>query len=277
VKRPFFFAPICALLFAAQSIYAFANLTPQAASAFDRYVDRAESQMKADLQPAQFLHSDARPELQAKLRSGELVIESASTLHGGSEEKIPGGTIQDWLGMVFIPGATLEDIKSVLQDHANYKNFYKPEVIESKELAHQGDEYDIFLRLYEKHVLTVVLNTTYHVRYSLLDPQRMDVTSRSTSIAEVKDPKKSYTEEQPVGNDTGFLWRLNSYWRFEAADRGVYAECEAISLSRDVPLGLGRLLKGFLESFPKESMLNTLRGTRAAVAARTVSFPALAR
>ena len=179
--------------------------------------------------------------------------------------------------MVFIPGATMGDVKAVLQDYEDYKNFYKPKVIDSKELAHHDDEYDVFLRLYEKHVLTVVLNTTYHVRYGMLDPQRMHVTSRSTRIAEVKDSKKLYTEEEPVGDDTGFLWRLNSYWRFEAADGGVYAECEAISLSRDVPLGLGWMIKGFLEKFPKESMLNTLRGTRAAVEARTVNSPASAR
>lgn len=257
-------------------MYAFANLTPQAASAFDRYVDRAEARMQTGLRPVGFLYAAAKPELKAKLRRGELVIESASALNGGSED-VPGGMIQDWLGTMFMPRATLQDVKALLQDYENYKNFYRPKVIESKELAHHDDEYDVFLRLYEKHVLTVVLNTTYRVRYGVLDPQRMYVTSRSTRIAEVKDSKKSYTEEEPVGNDSGFLWRLNSYWRFEAADGGVYAECEAISLSRDVPLGLGWMIKGFLEKFPKESMMNTLRGTASAVAARTAGFPASAR
>jgi hypothetical protein len=174
--------------------------------------------------------------------------------------------LQDWVGLMFIPNATIQQVKTILQDYDNYKNFYKPEVIESKPIAHQGDDYDIFLRLYEKHVLTVVLNASYHVHYGMPDARRMVVNSHSTRIAEVKDAKRSYTEEHPVGDDTGFLWRLNSYWRFEEADGGVYAECEAISLSRDVPLGLGWMLKGFLERFPKESMLNTLRGTRAAVA-----------
>ena len=269
--------PVCAILFAAQSIYAFANLTPQTDSAFARYVDRAEARMDADLLSARFLHADVRPERKAKLRGGELVIESASALNGGNEEEIPGGMIQDWLGMMFMPGANLQDLKAVLQDYGNYKNFYKPKVIESKELAHNDDGYDVFLRLYEKHLLTVVLNTTFHVHYGMLDPQRMYVTSRSTRITEVKDSKKPDAEEKPAGNDTGFLWRLNSYWRFEAADGGVYAQCEAISLSRDVPLGLGWMIKGFLESFPKASMMNTLRGTRAAVAARIAGSPASGR
>jgi hypothetical protein len=114
----------------------------------------------------------------------------------------------------------------------------------------------------------VVLNTTYRIRYAMPDARHLTVTSRATRIAEVKHPDKSYTEESPPGDDTGFLWRLNSYWRFAAADGGVYARCEAISLSRDVPLGLGWMLKGFLDRFPKESMQNTLRGTRDAVVNR---------
>jgi hypothetical protein len=138
-------------------------------------------------------------------------------------------------------------------------------VIESQLLAHNGDEYDVLLRLYEKHVITVVLNSTYHIRYEMPDPKHLNVTSRSIRIAEVKDPGKSTTEEAAPGADSGFLWRLNSYWRFEAADGGVYARCEAISLSRDVPALLGWMLKGFIDSFPKESMANTLRGTRAAI------------
>ena len=177
----------------------------------------------------------------------------------------PGAMIQDWVGTTFLPGATLAQVESVLRDYADYKNFYRPKVIESQQLAHNGDEYDVLLRLYEKHILTVVLNSTYHIRYEMPDPKHLIVTSRSTRIGEVKNPGKSTTEEVTPGEDSGFLWRLNSYWRFEAADGGVYARCEAISLSRDVPAGLAWMLKGFLDGFPKESMINTLRGTRVAV------------
>ncbi|HYL37393.1 MAG TPA: hypothetical protein VEV17_15875 [Bryobacteraceae bacterium] len=245
--------------------FPFEKLSSETAAAFDRYVQAAESRMNADLPPARFLRVDAEPDLKAKLRGGELRIESGRASGSSDEIKVPGGLLQDWVGSMFIPNATLQQVKTVLQDYESYKNFYKPEVIESRQIAHQGDDYDILLRLYEKHILTVVLNANYHVHYALPDARRMLVTSHSTRIAEVRDAKRSYTEERPVGDDTGFLWRLNSYWRFEEADGGVYAECEAISLSRDVPLGLGWMLKGFLERFPKESMLNTLRGTRAAV------------
>jgi len=243
---------------------AFAKLAPATSDAFDRYVEQAEARMKSNLTPMHFLRADSRPELKSRLRDAGWIVEPAGSEHG-PEQKISGGMIQDWVGMLFIPGTSIDRVRAALEDYGNYKNFYKPEVIDSKALAHSGDEYDVFLRLRERQLLTVVLNTTYRVRYAMLDPSRMYVASRSTKIAEVEDPDQSYTEELPAGDDNGFLWRLNSYWRFEAADGGVYAECEAISLSRDVPLGLGWMIKGFLEKFPKDSMMNTLRGTQKAV------------
>jgi hypothetical protein len=206
---------------------------------------------------------NSEPVRDPKLRGGEARIEAVDAARNVNA---PGAMIQDWTGSTFMPGATLGQMQSILRNYAGYKNFYRPKVIESKQLAHTGDEYDVLLRLYEKHILTIVLNSTYHIRYEMADPQHLVVTSRSTHIGEVKDPGKSYTEEVAQGEDSGFLWRLNSYWRFEAADGGDYARCDAISLSRDVPPGLGWMLKGFLETFPKESMVNTLRGTRAAVA-----------
>ncbi len=231
----------------------FARLTPEATAAFDRYVEQAEARMNSD------------PVRDLKLRGGEAHIEAVEAAHNVNT---PGAMIQDWVGTAFMPGATLAQVNSVLRDYAGYKNFYKPKVIYSRELEHHGNEYDVLLRLYEKHLLTIVLNSTYHIRYESLDPQHLIVTSRSTRVGEVKNPGKSYTEEVAPGDDSGFLWRLNSYWRFETSDGGVYARCEAISLSRDVPPGLGWMLKGFLESFPKESMVNTLRGTRSALELR---------
>lgn len=226
------------------------KLNPQASAAFDRYVTQAEARMSHD------------PPRDSQLRGGEMRVESGSA---GLDTKAPGAMIQDWVGSMFMPGATLARVQSVLQNYGNYKNYYRPKVIESKQLARTGDDYEVFLRLHEEHVLTVILNANYRILYRRPDPQHLTVTSRSTRIAEVKDPDRSYTDEAPVGNDSGFLWRLNSYWHFAAADGGVYAQCEAISLSRDVPLAFGWMLKGFLESFPKESMENTLRGTSDAV------------
>jgi hypothetical protein len=228
----------------------FAHLTPESTAAFDRYIEQAEITV----------HSNTVRDL--ALKNGEPRIQA---VQAARNVNAPGAMIQDWVGSMFMPGVTLAQVQSVLRDYPDYKNFYRPRVIESQELAHTGDEYDVLLRLYEKHILTIVLNSTYHVRYEMPDSNHLIVISRSTHVGEVKDAGKSYADEVPPGADSGFLWRLNSYWQFEAADGGVYARCEAISLSRDVPAALGWMLKGFTENFPKESMVNTLRGTRAAV------------
>ncbi|MGD0303105.1 MAG: hypothetical protein ABSE86_39060 [Bryobacteraceae bacterium] len=245
--------------FLATSATQAAKLTPQTAAAFDRYIELTEARMKAD--PA----SDAWT---GKLRGGKVRVEPGVTLDSGKKISVPDGMIQHWVGSMFMAGASIVQVKAVLQDYENYKNIYKPDVTESRLVAHQGDEFDVFLRLYKKQILTVVLNTNYHVRYSMPDQRHMFLISHSTRIAEVKDAANPDAGEKPVGDDTGFLWRLNSYWRFVEADGGVYAECEAISLSRDVPAIIGWMIKGFLEKFPKESMQNTLRGTEAAVLAK---------
>jgi hypothetical protein len=251
-----YFCPFVAAFFATAPLTFAAHLTPQTSAAFDRYIDLTEAQRKADLSTDRFLRL-------TKVRSDTVRVEPGATLDNGKKIAVPDGTIQHWIGAMFIPGVTIAQVTAMLQDYANYKNFYKPEVIESKQISHQGDEYDVFLRLFKKRILTVVLNTYYHVRYGTVDAHRSYLISHSTRIAELKD-----SAELPVGDDTGFLWRLNTYWRFEQADGGVYAECEAISLSRDVPGFLSWMIKGFVEKFPKESMLNTLRGTKTAVLSR---------
>jgi len=261
----------CALLGSALPIHAFIKLTPETAGAFDRYVQLTETKMNTDLQSQHFLRVAGTPELRAKLRAGELHIESVTTLDNGKKIKVTGGLIHHWVGAMFIPNGTVAGLRAAVRDYDNFKAWYKPEVIESKQIAHAGDEDDVFLRLYEKLLRVVVLNTNYHVRYSVLDPQRAHVTSHSTRIAELKDSKNPGSDEEPIGNDSGIIWRFNWYWRFEQADGGVYAEWEMISLSRELPFALRWIFKGFAEELPKESVMNTLRGTKAAVAGQTAT------
>jgi len=259
----------------APAAFSFVQLKPSTIQAFDRYASLSEQRMERDLHAGHFLYMDDHPDLKAKVHAGEILIEGRTTTDNGRPIPVPDGQIQDWLGMMFIPGANVRQIQAVLQDYDNYKQIYKPEVIESRLLKHEDDNFDIFLRLYKKQILTVVLNCEYHVHYGEVDPQRLYVISQSTRIAEVQDPNADYGHEFPIGRDTGFLWRLNSYWRIEQADGGVYAECEAISLSRDVPFGMAWMISSFLERFPRESMINTLHETRSAVEQRARATSAL--
>jgi hypothetical protein len=45
----------------------------------------------------------------------------------------------------------------------------------------------------------------------------------------------------------------------------VWVECQAISLTRGVPSGLGWLIEPIIRNLPRESLANTLQATRNAL------------
>jgi hypothetical protein len=119
-----------------------------------------------------------------------------------------------------------------------------------------------------KHrVVTVVLNSEYDVEFEKVDEKRWSSRAVSTRIAQVKNPGGADERELPVGDDSGYLWRIVTLWRLEEADGGVYLECEVIGLTRGVPYGLGWLIRPIIRSFPRESLLETLSDTRNALVA----------
>jgi len=111
-------------------------------------------------------------------------------------------------------------------------------------------------------VITVVVDGEHHARFAWLGPGRARSWIHSTRLAEVSGAGTSAERAEPVGKGSGYLWRLNSYWRFEERDGGVYLECESISLTRDIPFGLGWAVGPFVTSLPRESLEFTLQTTR---------------
>ena len=103
---------------------------------------------------------------------------------------------------------------------------------------------------------------------SLPPSDRAEGRIHSTRIAEVENPDTPTERELPVGHDGGYLWRLNTYWRLLQRDRGVYLQCESISLTRGIPLGLGWAVGPFVSSLPRESLTFTLETTRNRLARR---------
>ena len=79
---------------------------------------------------------------------------------------VPNGLVHDWVGSVFIPGATLERTLAMVQDYDHHKDVYKPEVIDSRVISHTGNDFHIYLRLLKKKVITVVLNSEHDVKYT---------------------------------------------------------------------------------------------------------------
>lgn len=258
---------VCAI--AAQA----AELTRPTLHAFNRYVQLTEQRINTELNPTgPYLYLDRlSPDQKAsalnRVRGGEVFIQRETTLDSGKKIPVPEGLIHHWVGLVFIPGATLQQTLSLVQDYSSHQKFYAPDVVRSQLIKRTGNDFQIFYRLKRHKVITVVLNTNYDVHYSTLSPTRAFSRSYSTRIAEVADPDTKDEHEKSVDDGTGFMWRLYSYWRFEQRDGGTYVQCEAVSLSRDIPTGLGWMIGPFVESVPRDSLEFTLRKTREALVA----------
>jgi hypothetical protein len=240
-------------------------LKPETLKSFSAHIRDAEAAMEQTLgDGSPFLWSDASSETAQRVRGGQVVAQFWS---GQGPVKVPNGLIHDWIGASFIPGTTVENVLALVQDYDNHKNIYKPEVIDSKLISHHGKDFQIYLRLLKKKIMTVVLDTDHDVHYRSLDGARWTCRSYTTRIAEVEDAGSPKERVLPPDTGYGFLWRLYSHWRFQEREGGVYVECRAISLTRDVPLGLGWILEPIIQKLPKESLINTLEATRQALLA----------
>ncbi len=264
-------ALILAGLFLAPPPIAAAELKRKTIEAFDHYVRLTEARIDTELaRGTPFLWVDGLPEARreaahTQLREGRVMIERLETLDNGKPIEVSGGLIHYWIGTVFIPGATLAQTLALVEDYDHHHDYYHPDVMRSKLLAHTGNDYRIYLRFYKKKVLTSVLDTEHEVHYTLVDATRAWSRSRSTHINEVEDAGEADERLKPEGHDRGFLWRIYTYWRFEQKDGGTYVECQSVSLTRNIPTGLGWLISSYVESVPRESLTFTLGATRAAL------------
>jgi hypothetical protein len=258
-----------------------AELKPKTLQAFERYVQATEARIDNELKrPGAFLHVDGLPEprrsqIRAQLQRGEVFMDRLYTVDAaGKKITAPDALIHHWIGAVFIPGVTLRQTIDLVQDYDHHQDIYKPEVVRSKLVERNGNDFKIFYRLRKKKVITVTLNSDHDVHYFPVDDKHWYSRSYSTRIAEVADADQPGEHEKPIGNDGGFLWRLYSYWRFEERDGGVYVECESISLTRDIPALLSWLIKPFVTGIPKESLQMTMGSTRSALLAKIAASKA---
>ena len=246
-------------MFLAASILAAEAPAPAATAAFNSYVSKVEARLDRQHRANRaagdgFLAAEDF----ARLQRGELIIDQLTPATGA---ELPGALLHDWRGTAFVPGANAADFERVMRDFNAYAQRYAPEVLTAKVLAQQGDQYQVTMRVRQKHILTVVMDTAYDVTFGRLDAQRGDSISRSTKIAEIDSPGTA--EEHALGpsEEHGFLWRLNTYWSYEERDGGLEIQIETVSLSRSIPTGLGWAIGPFVESIPRESLEFTLNAT----------------
>ncbi len=248
-----------------------AELHQDTAVAFDRYIGVTETRIKSELQNGVFLFIDDWPqtnraEAYAQLRQGQILIRQVNTREEGRPIDVPHGLIHDWIGVLFIPNASLPRTLAVVQDYAHHQDIYKPEVRQSRLRERNGDDFKVSLQLYKKSLVTVAINADFDVHYERLGTDRAVSRSYSTRLAEVENYGQSNEHEMPVDDAHGYLWRLYSYWRFEEKDGGVYVQLESVGLSRGVPAIFAWLVNPLLRSIPRGTLLSLLGATRAAVA-----------
>jgi hypothetical protein len=227
---------------------------PEATKGFDADVRTLEARLDEQHRSrASFL----APEDWERLRRGDLILEH---LTESGKKELPGALEHGWRGTAFVAGGTADHFERVMKNLGAYPRVFAPEVLKAKALAGaDGDHFQTVMRVKQKHVITVVMDTTYDVVFGRLDAKDGYSLSRSTKMTEIADAGTAEEHALTPEEEHGFLWRLNSYWSYEERDGGLYMQIESISLTRAIPTGLGWVVGPFVESVPRESLEFTLR------------------
>jgi putative flippase GtrA len=162
----------------------------------------------------------------------------------GASLRVPGGTISDWQGCVFIRGITLDRLLHLLQHPGTPPP--QEDVISARVLGRSDDSLRLAIRLARRAIVTVTYDTEHEMRFHRWTPRLATARSVATRIEEVG------------GSDHGFLWRLHSYWIYEEIDGGVLVELQSLTLSRDVPSIIRPIATPLVNRIARESMTRTL-------------------
>lgn len=247
--------------------------SPAAIAGWNAYRSATEQRMAREFAATdRFLVQDFRAaaaDNRRALLAGETLIDEMTTVDArGGAVNVPDAMVHHWRGAVFVRGLRLDDLLRRLQSGVPTAN--KEDVLASRVLDRGPDRMRVYLRLQRRKFVTVVYNSEHDVTFRRHSPTRASSASTATRIVEVESPGTAQERELPPGQDRGFLWRLNSYWRYEEVAGGVIVECESLSLSRGIPYGLGYVVSPLIRSTARESMERTLDAIRT----RPVSSPA---
>ena len=253
-------------MFTALSAHA-ADLRPETLKAWHATVEAAEQRIEKELSSQKgFLALDFQDPLRAArereaVLSGDIPVQKVSTNKDGEDIRIPDGLIHHWRGSIFIPGVPLNFVLSRVRNPAS-DDTRQEDVLASRILESAPGQIKLYLKLQRSKIVTAVYNTEHLVRYQASGPGRAFSSSIATKIAEVERLSESGEREKPEGHDRGFLWKMNSYWRYQQVPGGVIVECESMTLSRSIPSFLALAARPIINSVARESMQRTLQSLR---------------
>ena len=261
---------LCLVAFATTTLAA-ASLSPATAAAFDRYARLTEQRIKAEVASASdFLWIDTlsqnrRADILRGLRQSGVIIEKRQTRDGGKEIDVPDGLIHHWVGTVFVQGATVKEAVALMQDYDRHSKYFAPAIARSKTLERDGNRFRVALRFHVKKIISVTMDTENEAEFFQPSADRAHSRIRSTRILEIADAGTPQEAPKKPGEENGFMWNLNTYWRFLERDGGTYIQCESLTLTRDVPFALAWIIRPIVTQRPKESRTFTMGKLRDAL------------
>ena len=241
--------------------------TPTATNAYNNYLTHLEARLSVQHRaPQNYLAKEES----SRLRAGNLLIEQVNSRADESraDEDLPGAMLHHWRGTAFISGAHAADFERLLRNYPAYPQVYAPQVLTARTLAQQGDHMKASMRVRQKHVITVVLDTDYDVAFAHLDPAHGASIAHGTRVTEIADAGTAKEHRLSPRDQQGFLWRIDTYWSWAEQDGGLYIQIESVTQTRGIPHGLGWIVSPFVQSIPRESLEFTLRQTVQALARR---------
>jgi hypothetical protein len=242
------------------------DLRPEAVAAWDQYVALTEARIARELDDrGRFLVHErlgqAGGDWRARARRGEVVLRRHETRGpDGRDIDVPDARIHHWVGVAFFPGVALDDLLRLLQ--TRWTERWSPDVVEARLVWQAGNEARTFLRLRQRSVITVTYDTEHLVRYDRLDASHAVSRSTAIRIAQIADAGTPRERALPPGQDHGFLWRLNAYWRYDVVDGGLLVELESLTLSREVPWLLVPVAEPIVRRLSRDSVTRTLSSLR---------------
>lgn len=243
-----------------------ATLQPQTVQAWKAYVAATEARIDNELAShGGFLVTDFAADgknTRNAIARGAIPMGKLATFDGsGKVMSVPGGLIAHWRGAVFLPGVTLDVLLHRLQ-HPSERGPHQPDVLALRVLDRRPDHLQLAIRMTRSQMITVTYDTEHTVDYRRYGTTRASSKSVSTRIVEIDNAGTSGERAMPEGEDRGFLWRMNSYWRYEQVQGGVIVELESLTLSRNLPRGLGTVVEPMIDRIARESINRTLDHVR---------------
>jgi putative flippase GtrA len=167
----------------------------------------------------------------------------------GETISVAGGLIHHWTGALFVRGVTLDTVLGRLLNPGTPPP--QEDVLEARVLARPAyQSLRVYLKLTRRTIVTATYDTEHDVTFTRLSPKLAISRSVATRIVEVG------------GENRGFLWRLNSYWRYQEVPGGVMVTMESLTLSRDVPTIVRPLAMPIVSRVARESVTRTLNAFR---------------